>query len=236
MRQDLLEQLRQALRTHTDPNRAEHERRYLKSDDRFLGVTLPLGDRIAKDFRRACRDLPFSDIRAIAHALWQGEYHEEKRLAVQLLDLYCKALTREDWPLLLDWVRDAGSWDLIDDIATHLLGSLSERFSELDKELDWWITDANLWVRRAALVSYVLRLRHGTVAPARVRQLCDSLMQDREYFVKKALGWVLRECAVQDAEGTVAFLQRWNGSTARPIVREAIRKLDPAWQQQILLG
>ncbi|MHB9129837.1 MAG: DNA alkylation repair protein [Armatimonadota bacterium] len=235
MQPELFDELRHTLREQADPVRAEGEKRYLKSDDRFLGVTVPAGRRIVATFRRTHNDLPFAEVRAVVAELWHSDFHEEKRLAVQLLDAYAAALTPEDWPLLADWVREAGNWDLIDEIAAHLLGTLCEKYPELDREFDVWITDENFWVRRAALVSHVLRIRHATVTTARVRELCTPLMTDRAYFVQKALGWVLRECAVRDPEGTVPFLCAWSGNTARLILREAVSKLDEASRQHVLV-
>lgn len=228
------EQLRMALREAANPDRAEQEKRYLKSDDSFLGISVPYGHRLAKDFRRTHPELSIVDIRTVAADLWDGLYHEEKRLAVQLLDACCSKLERKDWPLLECWVRQAGSWDLLDEIAAHLLGSLVDRYPDLDADFDRWITDENLWVRRAALVSHVLRIRHATVAPERVRRLCAPLVADSEYFIQKALGWVLRECAVKDPAGTVSFLVALQGKIKRSVLREVVRKLDPALQHQVV--
>lgn len=234
MQNSIIQNMQQALRAAGRPDRAEHERRYLKSEDDFLGVSVPAGQRIAWDTRRANPELTHDDIVSIANALWAAGMHEEKRLAVQWLHEHCRSLTPDDWPLLEDWVRSAGSWDLIDEISAHLLGSLGERWPALEAHFDTWVGDTNLWVRRAALVSHVVRVRHHTVAPARVRELCDSLMMDGEYFVKKALGWVLRECAVVDPDGTVAFLLPWAARAPRLILREAVRKLDADQQAQVL--
>lgn len=230
-----LASLRHALRQLANPERAPQEKRYLKSDDVFLGVSVPAGHRIAREFKSTHRALPFATVRAIADALWQSDIHEEKRLAAQVLNVYAASLTPEDWPLLTRWTRTAGSWDLIDEIAPHLLGVVAEKWPQLEEEFDAWITDDNLWVRRAALVSHVMRIRHATVAPERVRSLCDSLMMDREYFVVKALGWVLRECAVREPDETIAFLQRHAQQTSRMVLREAVSKLDKE-RQQMLLG
>jgi len=232
---DLHAQLRQSLHDLADPVRAEREKRYLKSTDQFIGVTVPASKRLAKAVRREQTDRAFTDVRALAEALWAGEFHEEKRLAVQLFDEYRASLTPAEWPLLLTWVREAGSWDLVDEIAAHLLGSMAERYPEYDAEFDSLIQDCDFWVRRAALVSCVVRIRHRTVSASRVCTLCDSLMTDREYFVRKALGWVLRECATIEPEYTVPFLRRWAGIAPRMILREAVRKLEPD-QQQLVLG
>ncbi len=221
----LHQQLCQSLRAHANPERAFHEKRYLKSTDTFLGVSVPAGQAIARALRKSHPDLSSDEIRALAITLWHSEVHEERRLAVQLLDRYVKLLTRDDWPMLEDWARASGSWDLLDEIAAHLLASLAERYPEFDVHFDTWVHDDNFWLRRAALVSHVVRLRHGSVTPARVRHLCTPLMTDPEYFIKKAVGWLLRECAVRDPEGTVAFLLPWKGRTARPVLREAVRKL-----------
>ena len=230
----LLDELQQTLRMAANPDRAKGEQRYLKSTDTFLGVSVPAGDAIVRAFRKAHPRIAFPEVRALSCALWSSEIHEEKRLAVQLLDGYHAALTAAEWPLLAQWVRESGSWDLVDDIAVHLLSELLDRYAHFDAEIDTWIHDGDFWVRRAALVCHVLRLRHGSVSPQHVFRLCDSAMADREYFVRKALGWVLRECAGVDPDATVAFLRQWR-TASRLILREAVRKLDSD-RQRLVLG
>jgi 3-methyladenine DNA glycosylase AlkD len=230
-----LDDLKAALRAEAVPERADHERAYLKSTDAFLGVTLPAGQRVVRAFRAANKGLPFDEVRALARGLWAGEFHEEKRLAVQLLDAFAASLAPDDWPMLARWVRESGSWDLIDEISAHLLGPLAAEYAHLDAEFDAWVRDDDLWVRRAALVSYVLRVRHAEPgAPARVRGLCEPLMTDRAYFVQKAVGWLLRECAVQEPEATLVFLLPWVGTAPRPTLREAVRKLPDAQRRRVL--
>lgn len=234
MENDHLEALRQALRAATNPQRAANEQRYLKSTDAFLGVTVPAGHALAKAFQRAHADLPLPAVRQLADALWHAGMHEEKRLAVQLLERYAARLTSEEWPLLERWVRVAGSWDLVDGIAAHLLAVLVERFPALEAEFDRWVADENLWVRRAVLVTQVPRIRHAAISPQRIWHWCDYLAADREYFVRKALGWVLRECAMRDPDATIAFLRRRSDALPRCVLREAVRKLDPSRQQAVL--
>lgn len=228
--------LRAALRQQTNAERAIHEKRYLKSSENFLGVSVPRGHQIAKEFRRTQPNLSTMALYEIAQALWSGEYHEEKRLAVQLLDAYAKTLTADAWPMLFHWLQTAGSWDLVDETAAHLIGALIERYPEFNVEIEQWVMHENFWIRRAALVCHVLAIRHNTVPPVCIYQLCDSLMTDREYYVQKALGWVLRECAGKDPDGTMAFLALHRGKTSRLILREAVSKLDDECRRQILVG
>ncbi|HEY3379632.1 MAG TPA: DNA alkylation repair protein [Armatimonadota bacterium] len=233
---ELVAELQQALRITADPQRAAQSKAYLKSADDFLGVSVPAGQRVVADFLRAHGELPFSTVREIAQALWQSNMHEDKRLAMQLMHAYVAALTADEWAMLSQRIRQSGSWDLVDEISAHLLGTLAERFPEFEAEFDGWVADDDLWVRRASLVSQVVRLRQRTVTPARVRDLCLPMIEDKEYFVRKALGWLLRECAVLDPEGTIAFLRPWRKTISRMILREAVCKLDPARQAVILEG
>jgi 3-methyladenine DNA glycosylase AlkD len=221
--------LQATLRALATPERAAQEKRYLKSADDFLGVTVPASERVARDFHRAHPD---ADIRAVATALWASGWHEEKRLAVQLFETKPRLLTAADWPLLLCWVRDASSWDLVDGIAAHLQGALLDSEPRFEADVDAWVADPDPWVRRAALVAQVCRLRRGTVPAARIRALCAALLADREYFVRKALGWLLRECAVHDPDATETFLR--THPVPRPVLREAVRKWEPARQARVL--
>ncbi|MCK7502687.1 MAG: DNA alkylation repair protein [Desulfobacterales bacterium] len=91
---------RQALSAPHDPERAANEKRYLKSPHKFFGVTVPFTDRLARDFRKTHRDAPREEIFALAEALWSSEYHQEKTLAVKLLEKYPHHLDIRSMPVI----------------------------------------------------------------------------------------------------------------------------------------
>ncbi len=119
-----------------------------------------------------------------------------------------------DLPLLRTLVGDAETWALVDPLAGGILGRLIVAHPEIAADVDEWPTDPNFWVRRAALLSQLAPLRAGHDF-ARFAAYADAMLDEREFFIRKAIGWVLRGLR-QDASGHGYGLAR---APARPRIR-----------------
>lgn len=131
-------------------------------------------------------------------------------------------------------LRDSHTWALVDEIAPRLVGPLLLRHPRtVGRVLDRWTKDEDFWVRRAALLALLLPMRRGEGDWQRLERYADPLLEDREFFIRKAIGWILREAATRETDRVVAFVapraRRLSGVTWR----EATRKL-PARERQPL--
>jgi 3-methyladenine DNA glycosylase AlkD len=134
-------------------------------------------------------------------------------------------------------LRTAGTWALVDSLAADVLGSLVDRFPELHPMLDRWASDENLWIRRSALLALLVPLRRGDSGNfERFGRYADAMLTDREFFIRKAIGWVLRETGKRQpqlvTDWLAARLDRVSGVT----IREAVKWLPPADRDQLLAG
>jgi hypothetical protein len=80
----------------SDPYRAEQEKRYLKSPFKFYGVSIPKIKKLIKAFKKERPEISKEELWNICSALWQGEYHEERSLAMNLLVEYSRFLDLSD--------------------------------------------------------------------------------------------------------------------------------------------
>src|SRR5690606_28053834 len=81
----------------------------------------------------------------------------------------------------------------VDGIAPSVVWNLLARYPALAARIDAWAVDPDLGMRRAALLAYLLPMRRGEAVFARFTSLADPLLAEREFFIRKAIGWVLRE-------------------------------------------
>lgn len=222
-----------ALRTAGDRERAAGEKAYLKSDLRHLGVSVPA---IRKTVR-GTRDHPdpgHEAVVALVERLWDTPVHEHRMAAVELLDLHGDRLEPRDLALVERLVRESRTWALVDGLAASVAGRLVERFPDLGHELDRWAVDEDLWVRRSALLALLTPLRRGEGDFERFARYADTMLEEREFFIRKAIGWVLRETAKRRPVLVHAWLLPRAQRAAGLTVREAVRHMPEDLRAEIL--
>ena len=99
-----------------------------------------------------------------------------------------------------DLIRQSKTWAYVDPLSIYLTGSLVERFPELVSTLDRWSTDDDFWVRRSAMLALLIPLRQGEGDFDRFGQYADGMLEEKEFFIRKAIGWVLREVSKKRPE------------------------------------
>jgi 3-methyladenine DNA glycosylase AlkD len=220
------------------PQRAVTEQNYLKSRMDFSGTAVPDVRRIVTSWRRAHPNLTGTELTALAAALWDGPVFECKLAAVVMLaDRRANALLgQRDAVLIEQFLRTSGSWALVDILAADVMGSLVTRFPELLTTLDRWARDDDFWIRRSALLALLGPLRSGDPAQfERFARYADTMLAEREFFICKAIGWVLRETGKRQPDLVAAWLLPRAATASGVTVREAVKWL-PAVQRDALLA
>jgi 3-methyladenine DNA glycosylase AlkD len=225
------------LRAAGSPERAASEQNYLKSSLEFAGATVPQSRAIVTAWRRAHPELTRQRLTEVAAALWDGPIYECRLAAVLLLTDRRALLQACDAALVERMLRTAGTWALVDGLAADVMGSLVERFGgELHPTLDQWATDADFWIRRSALLALLVPLRRGDPDNfERFAGYADVMLGEREFFVRKAIGWVLRETGKRQPDLVADWLAPRAHRASGVTMREAVKWL-PAAQRDALLA
>lgn len=215
-----------ALRAHADPVRARGARAYLKSDWEFIGVATPVFRRALKAELAAIAPLNRAALLSAVSALWANDVFELRAAAVELLDMHGALLLPVDLSLVERLIRESHTWALVDTLSARVAGSLVERHPTLARKLDRWARDPDFWVRRAAILSLLVPLRRGGGDFDRFGRYADAMLDEREFFIRKAIGWVLREVSKKRpalvADWLAPRIDRASGVTRR----EALKYLD----------
>ena len=226
------ETIESALRAVGTPQRAEQEKRYLKSDLVFVGATVWQIRDVAKRYARDAR-LDHDQLVAVATSLWAEPVHERRMAAVALLELHPSLLSRADLPLLERLIRESRTWALVDGLAADVVGAIAEVDPRVGEVLDRWATAPDFWVRRSSLLAELRPLRAGAPAGPFLRR-ADAMLDEREFFIRKAIGWVLREVGKRRPAEVVAWLAPRTGRASGVTMREAVRYLPEADQQRLM--
>jgi 3-methyladenine DNA glycosylase AlkD len=223
------------LRAVGTPERAAQEKRYLKSDLEFFGVTVPEMRRVVLAAWRGWPELPRAEAVAWAVALWDEPVHERRMAAAEVLTLAAARLGTGDLAVVERLVRSSGTWALVDGLAVNVAGEIAVREAGAWSVIDGWATDADFWLRRAALLSLLCGIRAGRPDLARFTRYAEPLLAEPEFFIRKAIGWVLREISRRDPLWVAAFTERHVAEMSGVTFREAVRRL-PADEAERLRG
>jgi 3-methyladenine DNA glycosylase AlkD len=230
---DLCAEMERRLRAAGTPARAVAEKAYLKSSREFAGASLPQTRQIVAEVIRD-RTLSREEVLGLAEALWDRPLHECRTAALVLLVTRAGDLLAGDAVLVERLIRQAGTWALVDDLAGKVMGALVERFAELGATLDRWASDEDFWIRRSALLALLGPLRRGEGDFGRFGRYADSMLEEREFFIRKAIGWVLRDTARRRPELVAEWLAPRAARASGVTMREAVKPLPPATAQALL--
>jgi 3-methyladenine DNA glycosylase AlkD len=228
----LVASIRDALAGAGDPERARGQQAYMKSALPYRGLRSP---ELAALLRPLLAEHRLDDRRVwweTAGELWDGATHrEEWYAAIALLRHrhYRAWLDPDLLPLLRHLLVTGAWWDVVDEVAAHLVGGVLAGHREaVTPVVRRWATDEeSMWVRRAAILA---QLRHradtdtALLAEA-VEANLEGSAYGSEFFVRKAIGWALREHSRTDPAWVLAFVDAHADRLAPLSRREALRLL-----------
>ena len=168
--------------------------------------------------------------------LWTSPLYECRQAAVILLERTGPLLGPADMPLLEGMLRTSGTWALVDGLAVNVAGGLVERFGDLGDALDRWAADGDFWLRRSALLALLRPLRSGGGDFGRFSRYADTMLTEREFFIRKAIGWVLREVAKRRPDLVASWLGPRVHLASGVTVREAVKPLAEPIRAALLAG
>ena len=212
-----------------------HEKAYLKSSLEFYGATVPAIRKTAKSYVANRPDLDREELLALVSALWARPVNEFHMLAIELLDLRKSVLEAADLALVESMLRTSYTWAYVDSLAASVAGPLVERYPQLAGTLNRWATDPDFWIRRSAMLALLLPLRRGEGDMDRFLRYADAMLEEKEFFIRKAIGWVLRESARKRPDVVRDFLATRLDRVSGLTLREAARHL-PAVDREALIA
>jgi 3-methyladenine DNA glycosylase AlkD len=222
------------LRAKAVPERAAKEQAYLKSRLEHYGTSMPALNAIAKDVRKRHPDLDHDDLVALVETLWDEPVHERRAVAVELLDQYSALLVAADMVLLERLLRESRTWALVDGLAASVTGPLVERLPSAAEVLDRWAVDEDFWIRRSALLALLLPLRRGAGDFERFCRYADAMLDEKEFFIRKAIGWVLRDTAKKRPELVYDWFLPRAGRASGVTTREVLKPLSDEQRAAVL--
>jgi 3-methyladenine DNA glycosylase AlkD len=224
--------VRAALARTGDPATAARQQAYMKSELPYVGLGAPALRALLRPLLVEHRFVDRAQWEAAVLELWEdAEHREEWYAAIALVRhrSYRAWLDPDLLPLLEQLVRTGAWWDVVDEVATRPVGQvLLDHRAAATPVVERWAVDADsLWVRRTAMLA---QLHHGgrTDTELLARVLVDNLddtAYGREFFLRKALGWALRQHARTDPDWVRTFVATYDDRLSGLSRREALKHL-----------
>ncbi|GAA4729733.1 DNA alkylation repair protein [Nocardioides endophyticus] len=227
MTEDLVTAVRAALAAGGDPEKAAQQQRYMKSTLPYRGYTAPELKALLRPLLASYEPVDRMAWESAVGALWDGATHREERYAALAVARHRRArgwLAPESLPLFRHLVVTGAWWDLVDETAQHLVRpALVAHRAALTPVLRAWASDEDLWVRRTAVICQ-LGLRTKTDTDL-LRHAIDVNVDDPTFWLRKAVGWALRDYARTDPDWVRAEVSRHGDRMAGLSRREALKHL-----------
>jgi 3-methyladenine DNA glycosylase AlkD len=228
-------QLTALLKQHADPAHAEFHRAYHKSARRFYGLRTPQFRALFREVFPTRDKLIRAEALPLVDTLAASDWAEERWAATELLARLVPQLSADDAPYLKAQFDACEGWGETDNLAINVLSPLALRVGEpLYAQVRRWSADPHLWTRRAAILVHIVPARRNALAHAYALPTFEERLPEREFFIRKALGWTLRECGKHYPQEVADFLLRVGDNASGLTRREGARNLPAVLRVQVL--
>jgi 3-methyladenine DNA glycosylase AlkD len=205
------------------PSRARAMAAYMRDRFPFLGIAAPAQKVLAHTVTAGLPAPGHDDLRAVALGCWALPEREYQYFACGYLRRHARALPAGFLPVAQQLITTKPWWDTVDPLATRVVGPLVAAFPSLVTSMDAWSVDEDRWLVRAAIL-HQLFFREATDA-RRLFRYCTRQAGHPDFFVRKAIGWALREHAKTDPDAVRAFVAATHDRLSGLSVREAVKNL-----------
>ena len=194
------------LRALADPAKAPAMAAYMKTAQPFYGVQTPRRAIIVRETRDRFAPADQTSYERNVLALWKLPYREEQYCAIAYARQHPRFITPSALWLYERMIREGAWWDFVDEIAVNLVGTVLGNFRAKTRPMiKRWCDDPDMWIRRTALIAH-LKHKKDTDA-AQLFDHCLRRSHEPEFFIRKAIGWALREYSKTDPRAVRAFLK-----------------------------
>lgn len=212
--------LTEELQKNANAKIATEQKAYMRDQFEYYGIKTPIRRAIQKPFL-VKEFLPKKEVTIqIVKSLWNKPQRDYQYIAQELLSKYSKQLEEDDITVFEYMVVNKSWWDTIDFIAPKLMAAYFIKYPEKRKHfVDKWLSSNNIWLQRSALL-FQLKYKENLDTKL-LSYIIDGLLGSKEFFINKAIGWVLREYSRINPKWVSDYVNRTSLSNLSR--REALR-------------
>ncbi len=197
---------------------------YMKTDMPFYGIQKPFRVPVYRALKKHYPVASQARYKETVQALWKLEHREERYAAIHVASIWKKFINTKSLPLYRTMIVDGAWWDFVDPMAIDLVGGvLRNHTSTTLATFDKWIDHKDMWLRRTAIIGQI-KMKEET-DERRLFDYCIKRMHEKEFFIRKAIGWALRSHSYIRPEAVMSFLEEHRGNLSGLSYREGAKQL-----------
>lgn len=221
----LVEKVGRELRKNADPERSQPMKKYMRDKFEFFGLSSPLRKSVCKEFLQ--QKLSPQETRKFVALLWAKPQREFQYFAVDYLEKHMD--TSAEFEANIECVKglitSKSWWDTVDALASKIVGGLVKKHRDDGKNvMEEWIDHENMWLRRTAIL-HQLSYKEETDEEVLFR-FCSLRAQEEEFFIRKAIGWALRQYAWTSGSSVKKYLLKYKKELSSLSFKEAAKHLN----------
>ncbi|HTF11614.1 MAG TPA: DNA alkylation repair protein [Asanoa sp.] len=204
MTEPVLARLTTLFEADRDPAKAAAMRAYMRDQFVFLGIMAPRQRELARAATIGVGRPTEAGLLALADVCWARDEREYQYFACGYLRRHVAVLTPAVLPSVRRLIATKPWWDTVDLLAARVVGPMVAGHGALTAAMDDWIADDDIWVIRTALLHQLFYKRETDAE--RLFGYCTRQAGHTDFFIRKAIGWALREYAKTDPDRVRAFV------------------------------
>jgi len=207
MKNDYARQIITVLSENSNPANAKTMKRYLRDQFEFFGIKGPTLKKLTKPFMQKSTLPEPQDIPEIVMDLWSIPQRESQHFAIELLKKYQKLESKEWIELYEHMIVEKSWWDTVDAVAAWHVGNHFKHYpAQIEALTSKWMSSGNMWLQRTCLL-FQLKYKDDTDFEL-MKSFIVLLADSKEFFIRKAIGWALREYSKTQPEQVMQFVSQ----------------------------
>ena len=220
--EEFVKELTAIFKKNSDPENAIGMSKYMKNLFPYFGIKKPLRTEITKPlFLKAKESITEDWLLKVTALLWEKEQREYHYVAMDLLDKNRKLMTPKSFKVIEKLVIQHSWWDSVDSLCNYAISPLVLKYPELRAEMVKYSTHKNMWLRR---ISIIHQLPYKTRTDKDfLFDVCIKNQSDPDFFIRKAIGWALRQYAKTNPKDVYRFVETNKSGLSNLSIREALK-------------
>ncbi len=217
---EALANLARAFPPHADPTKAAAMRKYMRDLFPFLGIPSPQRRKLQREALAGLPKPTEDELTILAGHLWELPEREYQYAALDILSRHGHVLGPDFVATARTLITTKSWWDTVDGLAANVVGGIVARYPARAETMDRWIAAENPWLVRTALI-HQLRYKERTDT-GRLFAYCERQAGHPDFFIRKAIGWALRQYSWTDPGAVSAFVAAHEVALSALSKREAL--------------
>jgi 3-methyladenine DNA glycosylase AlkD len=157
-----------------------------------------------------------------------------RTVAIAILEQYVQLLRGADIAFVEKLIRRSEGWSHVDFLAVQIAGPIVQKYKSARKLMTRWSRDESFWIRRSSMLSLILELRSEDGDFELFVGFADGMLDEKEFFIRKSIGWVLREASKARPELVYDYLLNRIKRVSGLTLREGSKRLPKRQRERLL--